>query len=132
MTVDKEALFKARLPEAEVEVPGLGSVRVRALSRAEAMSVQQMNGTGAIERRILHLALVDPELTEAEVGQWQKVSPAGELEPVTDKITELSGMEQGAAKEAYLGFEENPDAEFPVLPGGEAVDDGGRDDVEDR
>lgn len=117
MSVDKERLFKPRLPEADVDVEGLGTVRVRGLSRIEALSVQKATGAEAMERKMLALAMVDPELTEAEVGRWQKASTAGEIEPVTDKVSELSGMTQGAAKKAYEEFESDPDGEFRLPPG---------------
>lgn len=125
MTFDKELLFKPRLKEAEVEVPGVGTVRVRALSRAEAMSLQDTKGVAAIERKMLALALVDPVLTEAEVGQWQQASAAGELEPVGIKVQELSGMDEGAAKAAYKEMDADPATEFRLPPSGDAVDDGG-------
>lgn len=131
--MDKELLFKPRLPEADVEVPGVGTLRVRGLNRAEAMHVQAANGTEATERRILALGLVDPELTEAEVGRWMKAATAGELEPVSRRIAELSGMLDGADKAAYKEFEADPGSEFRVLPGAEAGDDDGpaeRGDVE--
>lgn len=115
---DKDALFASSLPEADVDIPGKGTVRVRALTRAEAMSMQQVrpgpDRVAVIERKMLALALVDPEMTEAEVGRWQKASTAGEMERVGKKVQELSGMTDGAAKEAYREFEANPDAEFPV------------------
>lgn len=123
--IDKAKLLKSRLAETTVDIPGIGTVRVRGLSRAEALAAQNLKGAAAIERRMLALALVDPVMTEAEVGEWQAAAPAGELEPVTDKIQELSGMTQGAAKEAYRAFEEDPDAEFRVLPRAETGDDGG-------
>jgi hypothetical protein len=123
--MDKEALFAPRLPEDDVEVPGVGTVRVRGLSRAEAMHVQAANGPEATERRILALGMVDPPLTEAEAGRWQKASPAGELEPVTDRIAELSGMKPGADKETYKSFRDGSESGVRVLPGAEAVDDGG-------
>lgn len=129
MTVDKELLFKPRLPEADVDVPGVGTVRVRALSRVEALSIQNVkDGPGrveAIERKMLALALVDPELTEAEVGKWQKASAAGELEPVTNKISELSGMTDDAAKAVYKEMDADPASEFRLPPGAEAGDDRG-------
>ena len=125
MTFDKELLFKPRLLEADVTIPGVGTVRVRALSRAEAMAAQNLTGTEAIERRMLSLAMVDPELTEEEVGRWQKASTAGELEPVTNKVTELSGMTDDAAKGAYKEFDQDPDAEFRLPPSREVGDDSG-------
>ncbi len=121
----KARLLKPRLPEADVDVPGVGVVRVRGLNRAEAMRVQSANGTEATERRIVAFGMVDPPMTEAEVGQWQRAAPAGDLEAVSNKIAELSGMLAESAKEAMKTFEAAPDEAFPVLPGPEAGDDGG-------
>jgi hypothetical protein len=104
----KTRLLKPRLPEDEVPVPGIGTVRVRGLNRAEGMMVQAVKGTATQERLMLSLAMVHPTLTESEAGQWQKASPTGELEPVTRKIAELSGMAEGAAKEAYNTFRDEP------------------------
>lgn len=99
--MDKELLFRPRLPEADVEVPGVGTVRVRALSRAEVLLIQGVEGTAAIERKTLSLGLVDPKLTEDEVGQWQEASLPNELDPVGERIAELSGMLEGSPKAAY-------------------------------
>lgn len=101
MTVDKAALFAPRLPEADVDVPGLGTVRVRGLSRAEGMRIKDMKGTEAVERAIIAMGMVDPVLTEAEVGQWMKAAPAAEVEPVSLRIAELSGLLEDSAKSAY-------------------------------
>ena len=128
MAFDKELLFQSRLPETDIEVEDFNTVRVQGLSRADVLSMQGTKGEGGtagFERRMLALALVDPELTEAEVGQWQEASIPTELESVVDKVTELSGMNKGAAKEAYLDFEQDPSAEFRVLPGGEVEHEGG-------
>jgi hypothetical protein len=95
---DKDKLFERGLPEADVETP-LGTMRVRALSQAEAHMVNQVSGTEARDRRILALGLVDPVLTEAEVGKWQTARPAGEVTNVALKVAELSGMLEGQGKE---------------------------------
>lgn len=107
--MDKDLLFKPRLPEEDYEIPGVGTVRIRGLNRVEAMHVQAANGPEATERRIMSLGMVDPTLTEAEVGQWQKASAAGEIEAVSTKIAELSGMLPGADKEAYKSLRGEPD-----------------------
>lgn len=113
------------MPEDDVEVPGMGTVRVRGLSRFEAMWMQQAKDIQAQERRQLAAAMVDPPMTESEAGQWQKVSVAGELEPVTKKIAELSAMLRDSAKEVVREFMADPEAEFRDVPSGEAVDDAG-------
>jgi hypothetical protein len=104
--MDKDQLLKPRLPEADVEIPGVGTVRVRGLSRDEVLVVRKatddayLDGPRALtlERKLLAAAMLDPQLTEAEVGQWQKSAPAGELRPVVEKIQELSGMGEEAPK----------------------------------
>jgi hypothetical protein len=45
--------------------------------------VQAAKGIEATERKILALGMVDPTMTEAEAGQWQKASPGGEIEAVS-------------------------------------------------
>jgi hypothetical protein len=108
--VDKAALFASRLNEEDVEVSGLGTVRVRGLSRAEAMLLQRVDDTAARERKMLALAMVDPPLTEAEVGQWQKAAPASELEPVTDAVGRLSGRLDSSPKDVVTTFRDEPGA----------------------
>jgi hypothetical protein len=117
----KELLFKSRLAEADVAIPGVGTVRVRALSRAEALMVRKatdlagdVDGPRALvlERKMVATAMVNPVLSESEVARWQRASAAGELEPVTDAIQRLSGMLPTAAKEAYRELEADPEAEF--------------------
>lgn len=108
--MDKELLFKPRLTEEDVEIPGVGTVRVRALSRAEAMIVSDVKGTEARERKILAFGMVDPQMTEAEVGRWQKAATAGEVNAVALRIATISGLLDGAAKEAVKNFRGEPDA----------------------
>ncbi|PSL02884.1 hypothetical protein CLV30_109192 [Haloactinopolyspora alba] len=123
--MDKELLFKARLPEGEVEVPGLGTVRVRGLSRDEVLAAQKADNTADLERRMLAAGMVDPALTVAEAGRWQMASPAGELEPVTQKIRDLSGMGDDASKSGGEGAGDGAGSGVRDVPGAEAVDDGG-------
>lgn len=106
----KSRLLKPRLPEAEVEIPDIGTVRVRGLSRAESMVIQGMNGLEETERKILHFGMVDPAMTEDEAGEWQNASPGAELEPVVEKIAALSGMVVNAPKEQYKSVRDEPDA----------------------
>ncbi|MEU7817060.1 hypothetical protein [Pseudonocardia sp. NPDC049154] len=104
--VSKETLFKARLTEEDVEIPGVGTVRIRALSRAEVLAFRsrKVEDVADMERALLSKGLVEPALTEDEVRQWQEASAAGELEPVTRAISRLSGMDETAAKEAVKRF----------------------------
>jgi hypothetical protein len=131
MAVDKAKLVASRLDEEEFEVEGVGTIVIRALSRFEVLQIQKVmgddKGTAAKERALLAMAMVDPPMSEGDVGKWQKASKAGEIEPVTARVMELSGMMPGADKAAYKEFEASPDAEFRDDAGGEAVHDGDSD-----
>lgn len=128
--MDKDLLFRPRnntvsgMPEDYVEVPGLGTLRVRGLSRAEALSLRGISDPAEAEQKILSMAMLDPALTMDEVGRWQKASDAAEIEPVTDKVTELSGMLGSSAKEAYKSLRDESGVGVRVLPSGEEVHDG--------
>lgn len=128
--MDKEKLLAARHDtdsgqlEEPVELPDLGTVVVRGLSRAEARIVQDIEDESASERKMIALGMIAPQLTEDEVGVWQSVSDAMEMEPVVNAITRLSGLARDAGKQAYRDFQSDPDAEFRSLPGAEARHDG--------
>lgn len=101
-TVDKAALLAKRFGVEDVEVPGVGSIQVRPLSRAEALELRGKEMTEAdMEVRLLSVAVVAPKLTEDDVREWQKAAPAGELEPVVRAIVRISGMEVAAPKAAF-------------------------------
>lgn len=121
----KARLLKPRVPEGTVDIPGLGTIRVRGLSRGEVFMTQQAKGAEAMERKVLALGMLDPVMTEDEVRQWQRSSPAGEMEPVTDKIRELSGLADTSEKQAMATFRDEPGPGVRVLPSDEAGDDGG-------
>lgn len=99
--MDKDTFLKPRLPEREVEIPGVGTVRVRGLSRAEILSARALSGEDATERFILLVALVDPQLTADEVVQWHGSATTAEMSLVLSAIKDLSGLEVGADKAAY-------------------------------
>ena len=107
MTFDKNLLLQPRLPEDTVDIPGVGTIRVRALSRAEVDQLRELkDDNAAAERMILAAGLVDPKLTEAEVGQWQQAATHGEVNAVAEVIGQLSGLYEGADKEAYKSASE--------------------------
>ena len=110
MTFDKSKLFEKSLPEQDVTIEGLGTFRVRALTRAESMAVGDTEGgTGAKERVIVSLGCVDPTLSIQEVKRWQEASLPGVMEPVVETIATLSGMLDGQSKEETARFPDGSD-----------------------
>lgn len=104
------ATTESGFPEDDVEVSGLGKVRVRGLSRKEVMKVRKAadredtidgNRQLAIEQHMLARAMVSPRMTEAQIAAWQDAGGAGEIEPVAQKVQELSGLLEDSQKAAY-------------------------------
>lgn len=130
--LDKDKLLGPRettasgFPEADVPVANMGIVHVRGLSRIEGFLLQKIDNLEIRERKMLALAMVDPVMSEHEVGTWQVMAASGELDPVAAKVLELSGQGDNAAKLIYKAFEADPGAEFRVLSGDQAGPDGGR------
>lgn len=105
MSVNIDDLFKPKVGEREVELPDYGTFRVRGLTRAEALEIQGVEmGMAQMERKLLSMALLDPKLTEDEVGRWQENCPANALDPLSEAIVELSGMTKESAKQAMRQF----------------------------
>lgn len=96
--IDREAFLKHRLGEQMVELPGVGQIRVRGLSREEAFQIKELKDLDARERRIVELAVVEPKLSAEDVAEWYAHAPAGEVDMILTPIQELSALDEGAAK----------------------------------
>jgi hypothetical protein len=105
--MDKNALLATRagVEIEEVEIPGVGTVKVRGLSRFELLVGQKKHEGDNLkqERWVLSLAMVDPVLTEDEVATWQRTSPPMEIERVAQVVNRLSGIGKDAAKSDVPG-----------------------------
>lgn len=99
--MDKEALLAPRLVEEDFELPGLGTIRIRPLTRSEALRLHNAGDIRTKEAQMLSWGIVDPVLTIAEVNQWLDVAPAGEVQELSERIGIISGMFDGAAKTVY-------------------------------
>lgn len=111
--MDKASLFETRLPEDDLEIPGFGVLRVRGLSRADALRVEAAPSTADKDRAILKYGVVvdgDQQLTDDDVKRWTAAWPAGDIDLVSRRIAELSGMIEPAQKEAYKSAGDEPDA----------------------
>lgn len=81
-----------------------GELVVRRLFRAEVLRLKAARASGDLdiaeyEAEMVAAALVQPEMTPAEVAVWQTADKAGGLlRKVTEAIVELSGLQEGADK----------------------------------
>lgn len=120
----KDSLLASRLERRDVDVEGVGTVTVRALSRAEVMDIQRATrgntDVADLEKRMLTRGVVEPALDYEDVSAWYDAAPAGELEPISTAIAELSGMTQNAASEASAAFRERSGNGVGLRGGGNA------------
>jgi len=101
--LSKGELLARRVPEADFEIEGVGSVRIRGLTRAEAIELRKVDDAAVADRRMVALGLVEPRLSEAEVKTWQENSGIHEIEALTVAIGELSAQGKGATKSGVPG-----------------------------
>jgi hypothetical protein len=96
----REQILAKRTKTETVTIPDVGDVVVRALTRDEVISLQGKGelDVSELEQGLIALALVEPKLSKEDVAEWYTTAPAGELSPVTEAITKLSGLSVGAAK----------------------------------
>lgn len=106
--IQKETVLTARLPHEDFTIEGQGEVHIRALSRAEALLLPDDEADK--EATILSLGCVEPAFTLTEARQWLKASPAGELQSLSRRIAQLSGMLAESPTAAYKSDGGQPDA----------------------
>lgn len=96
-----ELLGGGGLDTEEVPIPRLGkNVTVRGMTRMEALLVGKQDGAEKMEPLAISYALVDPVLTLKEAEQWVRSAGVHEVKTVVQAINRLSGLGQGADKEA--------------------------------
>lgn len=95
----KAALTTPHLQTEEVEIPGVGAVVLRGLSRWETVELQGLESNRQWQdTKALLYGLVDPPMDEHEIVAWRKAGGNGEVEAIARKINTLSGIGQDATK----------------------------------
>jgi len=103
VTVNKDDLFRPRVQEVGiVQIDGVGAFKIRPLTRAQALEVQELREVSLLdaENLLISYGLVDPALTQEEVQRWAENAPAGDLAAVSMGIGRISGMMPDSGKGA--------------------------------
>ncbi len=78
----------------DYDVPGLGTIQLRALSFAEAAQINQLGGDAmAINRAALKAGIVSPALSDDQVEQLMSAN-VSVIAGIVQKILQLSGMNE--------------------------------------
>lgn len=91
----------------DIEIDGIGTVTVKPLSRDDSYLVAQKKNVRDAEAQMIVLGMVHPPLTFPEALALAK-KRAGIVQTITDVISDISGMGEGARKEAMTTFLEQP------------------------
>lgn len=94
---NKNDLFEIALEQDTIELPRANgksvTVTVRALTRGEFFRHRGKNlSVPQMERKLLALAMVEPEMSEDDIALWQDASRAQEIETVMKAVMILSGF----------------------------------------
>ena len=103
MNLDKKALLTPRLGEDDYEIPGVGVVRIRGLSRAQVIALRKIDDLAESDAQMVAWGLVEPALTVDEAKAWQASSGPAEIEGLTVAIGNLSGQGVKADKSGVPG-----------------------------
>lgn len=98
------------------------TVKLRGLSGFEVMLSRKKHQGDDIKLNAFILSCA-MGVTEDEALEWMKTHLAGDYAAVLERAEQLSGLADGAAKQAYRDFEADPGSEFRLLPGQQAGDD---------
>lgn len=103
-TLTRGGAGPAGLPQDTVDLVIDGetvTVTVRAMNRGELVHGGKLSNTKGqieVERYLLSACMIDPVMTLEDVDAWMNAGAALEIQPVVEKINELSGIAQGADK----------------------------------
>lgn len=85
--------------EDDVRLPSGGVIRVRGLTRTEHLWIGKGTEDAAtIEARLLSKGMVEPAMSVPDAMKWQNGAGTRDVAAASDKIRDLSGFGQGAAK----------------------------------
>lgn len=85
--------------EEDFELPSGLVVRIRPLTRMEVMIIGKRDlTTEKKEAAFMAKAMVLPAMSEEDVKRWQTNSATGDMQELTERVQEISGMAKKGAK----------------------------------
>jgi hypothetical protein len=97
------ALTGPRTHTRDVDIPGVGTITIRGVTRAEAFATRSATTEQDAEVQLIAAAVLHPALTVADAHRWCEVASAGEVEAVVRAILQESGLNPGAQNAAFPG-----------------------------
>lgn len=85
---------------ADVDLPSGGRVKVRGLTRREQMVIGKASNGDPLEYEphLLASCVVEPPMSVESAQRFVQNARVGDVSAISDRIRDLSGMSEGAAK----------------------------------
>lgn len=97
-----DSLLSVGADEADYVLPDGKVVRIRALPRAISYLIAESSTSVAKADKLgIRHGVVHPSLTMGQVDAWMETVGTGYLQGLVTAIQQLSGMAEGAGKEAF-------------------------------
>lgn len=91
--------------EEDFELPSGLVVRIRPLTRMEVLIIGKRDlTTDKKEQAFMSKAMVLPAMSEEDVKRWQTNSATGDMQELTERVQEISGMSTKGAKATAKAF----------------------------
>lgn len=95
----REQILARKTGRGTATLPDGSTVAIRALTRDEVLAGQELSLADR-DNYIIATGMTDPQLSVEDVAAWAASGDAGDLVAVSDAIAVLSGLKEGAGKEA--------------------------------
>jgi len=103
MTLTREEILARKTGRGKAVLPDGSTVGIRALTRDECLEMQELKTIAAKDTFIIATGMTDPQLSVDDVAAWAAAGDAGDLVAVSQAISELSGLSEGAGKSRVPG-----------------------------
>jgi hypothetical protein len=96
----REQILARKVGHGVAELPGGGTVAIRALTRDEVLEMQQLEGASLADRDnfLCSKGMTDPVMSVEDVAAWAAAGAAGDIVAITEAVARLSGLAEGAGK----------------------------------
>lgn len=95
----REEILNKTIGHVVLTLPSGGQVKVRGLTRNEAIAVQQLEDMREKDNAMIAAGLVEPAMTVDDVAAWAEIpGSAGDTTEVSFQIATMSGFSEGAGK----------------------------------
>lgn len=103
--VSLEGLLEPTLDEEDFALPSGAKIRIKSLNRNEALRIaESKQGTRDRELKMVAWAMVTPPMSYKDAERWFDQAKAGDIQALTFRIQQISGLTEDAEKEAVDRF----------------------------